>query len=84
VLGWAFYAVKNNEPEGIAEWTLTIVALEFLPMMLGYCVLAFIWCLCSPRWVPHLMNKVMRHFFPLTMFMLLGVILMLLVSVALD
>jgi hypothetical protein len=84
VLGWAFYAVKINEPEGIAEWILTIVALEFLSMMLGYCVLIFIWCLCSPRWVPRILNQVMRHFFPLTMLMLVGVILMLLGSIALG
>jgi hypothetical protein len=84
VLGWAFYAVKINAPEGIAEWTLTILALEFLSMMMGYCVLILIWCLSSPKWVPRMLNKVMRHFFPLTMLMLLGVILMLLVSIALG
>jgi hypothetical protein len=84
VLGWTCYAVKSNTPEGIAEWALTIVALEFLSMMIGYCVLVFIWCLLSPRWIPNVLNKGMRHFFPLTMLMLLGVILMLVVSIAIG
>ncbi len=79
----AAFAVSSFSPFGVVERAVKIAAIEFLTMLALYCLLVLVWCVCQPRWVQRVVNRVMKNFLPLVIFMSISVLLFLSVSLAL-
>lgn len=78
VLGLATFT-----PTDVTERVFKIVAGEFAAMLCLYCFLIVVWCVCTPRWVQAIVDKVMRYFRPLALVLGAGTVLVLGLSLAL-